>query len=285
MDGSTLVHEHVLVDFIGADRIAPGRYDPDEVFRAAKPKLDEIYKLGCRRFLECTPNFLGRDPRLLRRLTDATGIDIWTNTGLYAAANYKFVPDFARTESAAQLAMRWTKEFENGIDGVKPGFIKIGVNKGPLGDLDRKLVLAAAMCSRDTGLMIASHTGDGAAALEQLAILSGQVPANRFVWVHAQNELDHEIHATVAKAGAWVEFDGIHEKTANWHRQCVVAMEKRGLLAQTLISQDSGWYRPGEPGGGEYRGYDFIYREFLPALPGPWRRTLMIDNPRRAFGA
>ncbi len=32
--GTILVHEHILVDFIGADQIRPGRYDPDEVFRA-----------------------------------------------------------------------------------------------------------------------------------------------------------------------------------------------------------------------------------------------------------
>jgi phosphotriesterase-related protein len=72
---SILVHEHVLVDFIGA-----GKWDSDEAFRAAKPKLDEVARLGCRRFHECTPAFLGRDPKLLARLADATGIEIWTNT-------------------------------------------------------------------------------------------------------------------------------------------------------------------------------------------------------------
>jgi hypothetical protein len=34
---SVLVHEHVLVDFVGADQIRPGRYDRDEVFRIARP--------------------------------------------------------------------------------------------------------------------------------------------------------------------------------------------------------------------------------------------------------
>jgi phosphotriesterase-related protein len=281
--GTTLVHEHILVDFIGADKIVPGRYDREDVVRLAKPKLAAIHALGCRRFLECTPNYIGRDPILIRRLADETGIDIWTNTGLYAAANYKFVPDFARTESASQLAARWIHEFEHGIDGVKPRFIKIGVNKGPLGEIDRKFVEAAALCSRETGLTIAAHTGDGPAALEELDIVGGYGLAKKFVWVHAQNELDHEVHAKVAKAGAWVEFDGINAKSANWHRQCVTAMERRGLLGRTLISQDSGWYSPGEPNGGNFRGYDFIYREFLPSLPEAWRATLMRDNPRRAF--
>src|SRR5215467_9081664 len=99
---SVLVHEHVLVDFVGADQIRPGRYDRKEVFRIARPKLEEISRVGCRRMLECTPNFLGRDPELLASLSDATGVEIWSNTGLYGAAAHKFVPAFARTESAEQ---------------------------------------------------------------------------------------------------------------------------------------------------------------------------------------
>src|SRR5690349_6185497 len=93
-----LVHEHVLVDFRGADQPHPGPYDPEVVFKIAKPKLDEIYKLGCRRFQDATPNFLGRNPKLLRKLADATGLDIWTNTGLYAARDHKFLPPYVKTE-------------------------------------------------------------------------------------------------------------------------------------------------------------------------------------------
>ena len=145
---SVLVHEHVLVDFVGADQIQPGRYDRDEVFRIARPKLDEIRRLGCQRLLECTPNFLGRDPALLARLSDAVGIEIWSNTGLYGAADHKFVPAFARSETAAQLASRWIAETR---EAWRPRFVKIGVNRGPLDEIDRKLVRAAAITSRGPG--------------------------------------------------------------------------------------------------------------------------------------
>ncbi len=284
-EGTVLVHEHVMVDFAGADEIGPGRYDPDEVFRIARPKLEEVRKLGCVRLLECTPQFIGRDARLMKRLSDAAGIEIWTNTGIYGAADHKYVPEFARGESAAQLARRWIIEFEQGIDGVKPRFIKTGVNKGPLHELDRKLVQAAAITSRETGLPIASHTGDGAAALEELEIVeSEKVPLSRFVWVHAQNEKNHSIHEKAARAGAWVEFDGIREKSADWHLDCVRFMAGKGLLDRTLISQDSGWYHVGEPGGGNYRGYTYIYTDFLPRLEAPWVSALMRENPREAFG-
>lgn len=278
---SILVHEHVMVDFIGADKIAPGRYDRDEVFRAAKPKLDEIRRLGCRRLHECTPNFLGRDPELMARLSDTTGIEIWTNTGLYGAADHKYVPGFAREETAEQLARRWIAESR---ERWKPRFIKTGVNRGPLDELDRKLVSAAAIASRETGLTVACHTGNGAAALEELEIFAS-VRANpsKLVWVHAQSEKDHSIHEKVARAGAWVEFDGIGPKSADWHLECVRFMASKDLIGRTLLSQDSGWYRVGEPGGGEYRGYAYIYTDFIPRLDPAWVTPLMWDNPRRAF--
>src|SRR3982074_14057 len=136
---SVLVHEHILVDFVGADQIRPGRYNRDEVFRIARPKLEEVRRLGCRRLLECTPNFLGRDPELLALLSDAAGIEIWSNTGLYGAADHKFVPAFARSEWAAELAKRWIAETR---EAWRPRFIKIGVHRGPLDDIDRKLVRA-----------------------------------------------------------------------------------------------------------------------------------------------
>jgi phosphotriesterase-related protein len=280
---SVLVHEHVLVDFVGADQIRPGRYDRDEVFRIARPKLDEVRRLGCRRLLECTPNFLGRDPALLARLSDATGIEIWSNTGLYGAADHKFVPAFARSETAAQLASRWIAETR---EAWRPRFIKIGVNRGPLDEIDRKLVRAAAITSRETGLTIASHTGDGAAAVEQLEIVTAEtVSPAKFVWVHAQNERDHGLHERVARAGSWVEFDGIGPKTVEFHLECVRFLAAKGLLNRTLVSQDAGWYHVGEPGGGEFRGYTYLYTDFLPRLNPAEVATLMWENPRAAFGA
>jgi phosphotriesterase-related protein len=249
---SVLVHEHVLVDFVGADQIRPGRYDRDEVFRIALPRLEEVRRLGCRRLLECTPNFLGRDPELLARLSHAARLEIWSNTGLYGAADHKFVPAFARSESASQLAERWIAETR---EAWRPRFIKIGVNRGPLDEIDRKLVRAAAITSREAGLTIASHTGNGAAAVEQLEIVTAErVSPSKFVWVHAQNERDHGVHEKLARAGAWVEFDGIGPKTVEFHLECVRFLAAKGLLQRTLVSQDSGWYHVGEPGGGEFRG-------------------------------
>lgn len=284
--GSVLVHEHVLVDFAGVEGDSRSRYSLDDAFNAALPRIQELKQFGCVRFLECTPNGLGRDPRLLRRLQDATGIEFWTNTGIYGAAKRAGIPKYAYEETAEQLARRWIGEFRNGVEGMRPRFIKTAVNVFPLEPIDVKLVTAAAITSKETGLVICSHTnGGGPAAMAQLEILDKlKCPARKFVWVHAQSEKDHAYHERAARAGAWTEFDGINEKSAAWHLECVRHMQAKRLLAETLISQDSGWYRVGEPGGGRFNGFTYIYTGFLPQLDAGVRKTLMVDNPRRAFG-
>jgi phosphotriesterase-related protein len=284
LPGSVLVHEHILVDFGGVKN--PSKYDRGEVLRAARPHLEELKRYGCVRLLECTPQGLGRDPLLMKMAADLAGIEIWTNTGIYGAANRSGVPEWAWKADAQQLSRRFIAEWKRGVDGVRPRFIKTAVNGHPLEELDRRLVEAAALTSIETGMTIASHTnGGGKAAEAQLEILDKlRCPASKFVWVHAQNEKDHAFHERVARAGAWVEFDGVGPKSRDWHLECVRFMEKQGLLERTLVSQDAGWYHAEIPGGGEYRGYTYIYTDFLPELSAEVRRGLMVENPRRAFG-
>jgi phosphotriesterase-related protein len=255
------------------------------------PALRNPASLGCDTLVECTPNFLGRDPEILRRLSVATGLNILTNTGLYGAADDKHVPRFAFEETADQLATRWIRESEDGIppSGIKPGFMKIGVDAGPLSEIDAKLVRAAARVHKRAGLVIASHTGDGRAALAQLDVLKEEgVNPSAFIWVHAQNESDPAVHRHAAEVGAWVEFDGIAPQSVEKHVGLVLSMKHAGHLDRVLISHDAGWYHVGEPGGGNYRGYDTLFAEFLPALRKAGASdddvaTLLVRNPCAAL--
>ena len=289
--GVTLMHEHVLVDFIGADQIAPGRYDANEAYAAVLPHLQQVRALGCDTLVECTPAYLGRDPALLKRLSEASGIRILTNTGYYGAAKDKHVPRHAFTETAEQLAARWVREHERGIDGtsIKPAFMKIGVDDAPLSEIDRKLVRAAALAHRATGLPIASHTGSGAAAQEELDLLEqAGVNASAFIWVHAQSERDATFHTRAAARGAWVEFDAVAPASVSRHVDLVRHMKTEGRLANVLVSHDAGWYRVGEPGGGRFRPYDTLFTAFVPALEAaglgePDVKQLLVANPRAAL--
>ncbi len=290
--GVTLPHEHVLVDFIGADKVSKDRYDAGEAFRVALPHLQRIKQLGCRSLVECTPAFLGRDPTLLRRLSQASGLQIITNTGYYSAVEGKFLPAHAYTETPEQLAGRWLGEWRDGIDGtgIRPGFLKISVDKAPLKDYNRKIVAAAALTHRESGLTVAAHTGNGAAALEEIAVLREHgVAASAFIWVHAQNETDPQVHREALRQGAWVSFDGLSAENGEEYVGRLTALRQAGHLGKLLVSHDAGWYHVGEPGGGTYRPHDTLFTGLVPALrkAGFSARDvdqLLIVNPREAFG-
>ena len=290
--GVTLPHEHVLVDFAGADKVSKDRYDADEAFRVALPHLRRIKELGCRSLVECTPAFLGRDPALLRRLSEASGLQIITNTGYYSAVGGKYLPAHAYTETATQLAGRWLREWRDGIDGtgIRPGFLKISVDKAPLKDYNRKIVAAAALTHRESGLAVAAHTGNGAAALEEIAVLREHgVAADAFIWVHAQNETDLQVHREALRLGAWVSLDGLNTENGDEYVTRLTALRQAGHLGKLLVSHDAGWYHVGEPGGGTYRPHDTLFTGLLPALrkAGFSARDidrLLVVNPREAIG-
>ncbi len=183
------------------------------------------------------------------------------------------------------------REWQEGIEGsgIRPGFLKIGTDAGPLPAVNRKLVRAAARVHGASGLTIAAHTGDGPAAIEELAILKDEgVDASAFIWVHAQNERDPALHGRAAESGAWVEFDGLSPQTIHRHVELVRALKARGLLGRVLLSHDAGWYHVGEPGGGTFRPYDTLMAQFVPALKVAGLTTaeirqLTVDNPQAAF--
>jgi phosphotriesterase-related protein len=289
--GMTLIHEHILVDFGGAAVEGTKRYDPNEAFQVALPQLIRIQKLGCRTLVECTPAYLGRNPLLLKRLAKASGLNILTNTGYYGAAGDKGVPPHAYSESAEQLSRRWIQESREGIGetGIKPAFIKTGVDEAPLSKIDAKLVLAAALTHLATGLIIAAHTTSGAAARQEIEILrKAGVSPSAWIWVHAQAESEVAILLEIARQGAWLSLDGIGEKSADQHLRLLKTLKQEGLLKQLLLSQDAGWYHVGEPGGGEFRSFDFLFTQFVPLMRHEGFsekeiRLLLMDNPRHVL--
>lgn len=289
--GITLTHEHVLVDFIGADSINDNRWNRQDVAASVLPYLRQAMKAGCRTLVECTPGFLGRDPLLLKILSDSTGMNILTNTGYYGAANNKYLPSYAFDETAEELAARWIKEWKDGIDGtsVRPGFIKIGVGGDSLSGLHRKLVRAAALTHLATGLTIASHTGPAVLAFAEIKTLEEEgVSPSAFIWVHAQNEKDLSQHVRAAEMGAWVSFDGINDDNADEYAGLLQNMKDNKLLGRVLLSHDAGWYHPGEPGGGQFRGYTSLFTKLIPLLKKNGFtegevNTLLVSNPAKAF--
>lgn len=291
--GKVLVHEHVMCDFIGADKTGKHRYDANDVVDTMLPFLQAVKQQGFGGFVDCTPAWLGRDVVVLKRLSQLTDLHILTNTGYYGSGGNKFLPPHAISENADELAARWVREWDDGIEqtGIRPGFIKISVDKGPLSQVHKKLLQAAAKAHLRTGLTIACHTGEARAAVGVLKTVQDEgVDASALIIVHADQIEDRSTRLDCAKAGAWVEYDGVGEQTIKRHVRLIKEMLDAGLGGRLLVSHDAGWFGvgEGEQGKKNIRPFTTISDELIPALrkagvTDEQLHRLFVDNPVQAF--
>ena len=286
--GIFLPHEHIMSSF-GATEEQAAAYDRKQAYDTVIPYLTKVKSLGLSTLADCTAAFFGRDPLLLKMLSDSTGVRLITNTGYYAAAKDRYVPKTAYDESPDQIADRWVAEFVDGIGetGIHPGFIKIGIDGGPLSDIDAKIVRAAAITHRRTGLTIAAHTGGNPQAVsQQISILKEEgVHPSAWIWVHAQNTEEIDPLISAAAQGAWIELDAIRETTLEKHLAYLKALKAAGYLDRVLLSHDGNSMRlTGKPP----RQYEKLFTDFIPlaraeGFTDEEVEALTVENPARAF--
>ena len=285
-----LAHEHILVDFIGADSIQPNRWNHDSIIKEVMPYFEELKEFNVNYFVDATPNYLGRDVLLLEKIANKTGIKIITNTGLYGAFNNKFIPKYAQEITAENLAEMWINEYQNGINktSIRPGFIKIGIdNSDPLHAMHQKLVKAAAITHLKTGLVIASHTGKAIGLWPQLNILKEMgVSPESFIWVHAQAENNNYNYLKAAEIGCWISLDGLGWELEK-HIEKILFAKRNGILDRILISHDAGWYDP-QKENQTIKSYTNIFKKLYPELKSHGFtedefKLLISVNPSKAF--
>ncbi|MBK5195229.1 MAG: hypothetical protein JJE08_04230 [Proteiniphilum sp.] len=285
-----LTHEHILVDFIGADSIQPDTWNHDSIIKEVIPYFEELKEFKVSYFVDATPNYLGRDVLLLEKIAKKTGVRIITNTGLYGVSNNKFIPQYAQEMTAEDLAEMWIDEYKYGIHqtSIKPGFIKIGVdNSDSLHPMHQKLVKAAALTHLKTGLTIASHTGKAVGLWPQLNILKEiGVSPESFIWVHAQAEENNESYLKAAEMGCWISLDGLGWELEKYIEKILFA-KRNGILDRILISHDAGWYDP-QKEIQTIKPFTNIFKQLCPELKSHGFtddeiRLLMSVNPSKAF--
>ena len=266
--GMILPHEHVFVDLRTPDEPGHAQAEASDVISLMSPEIAKAQAAGVTAIVDCAPVGVGRRADILRAVSEATCFPLVVPTGIYREP---WIPDWAHEASEAELREWMTGELQVAIEesGVRAGWIKLGAGDEGLTECEAKILRAAAAAGMSTNSVIGSHTIRGRVVRDQLDIIEevGYTP-ERFIWIHAQNELDFDLHLDMARRGAWIEYDtiGSEQLYDGVFIQLIQRMLDAGLGDQLLLSHDRGWYDPAQPGGGTPRPYTYISERFLPRL-------------------
>lgn len=288
--GMILPHEHIFVDLgpIEAENWRNATAEP--VIALMTPYIEEIKAQGITALVECTPMGVGRRADIDRAVSEATGLPVLVPTGIY---RQPWVPDWAIQAGEDELTDWMLSELTDEIEesGVQAAWIKVSAGDDGITPVEAKILRAAARAGRETNAIIGSHTIRGRVVRDQLDILEDAgYSAERFIWIHTQNEPDFDLHLEMARRGAWIEYDAIGSDRFDdaWHVDHVRRVLDAGFGAQLLLSHDRGWYDPSKPGGGVPRPYTPLVASLLPALRAAGIdeatiRQITEDNPFRAY--
>lgn len=151
---------------------------------------------------------IGRDPFVLRRVSEKTGIHVIMGTGFYVGATH---PEYLQNMSERQIADIMVEELTVGAEGtnIRAGYIgEIGISE-VFDDKERRVLRAAAIAQRDTGAAINVHinpwTTNGLEAADIL--LDAGVAPDRICISHVDVENREDYIYALLKKGVYVEFD------------------------------------------------------------------------------
>jgi len=334
--GLTMMHEHVFIDlvatFLPPQEASLRHYEFEKVDisflwllrrmpmslcrdnallsdeATAIRELEQFTREGGNTIVDCTIPGIGRDPRALKRVARATGLNIVQGTGAYVEWTH---PAWVESESVDQLAARFAREVTDGIDdtGVRAGIIgeigTSGVARGSrtkVGDFtpaEEKVLRAAGRASNASGAAVSVHLdprGQGAFAVCDVLAEEG-VPSDRTVMCHMDAHPDLEYHLAIAERGVYVEYDhfGREYYSAHMNRpytsdtrriELLAAMLDAGFESRLLLSQDVCLKIDLRSYGGV--GYAHIVSELLPdfkraGVSEHQLAMMLTENPRRVL--
>ncbi len=308
--GVTLMHEHVIFGYpgwYGDCTMAP--FDREAAVSAGLETMAEVKAYGVKSFVDATPNETGRDPELLKEVSEKSGINIICATGFYfedmgASPYFKFrniVSD--ATEEIYEMFMT---EITHGIGktGIKAGVIKLASSKDMITDYERMFFKAAARAQKETGVPIITHTQGGSMGPEQAQLLidEGADPA-RIMIGHMSDSTDIHYHMEVLNKGVYDAFDRMGIQIVedcpmeNEKYAVIMGLIGTGHINRIILSHDTIAYWLGRPSPElpepfrpllENWHVTHLFKNIIPFLKNAGIsdeqvKTILEDNPRRLF--
>lgn len=284
-----LPHEHIWCVSPWAREMCASYVDRDAVIERAVAELERLrLETGLGVFVDCTGVNFGRDVELLKTVSARSGVEIVCASGFY----YNDEPVLYRT-SAEKLAEYLTEDAAR----VHAGVIKAAVERPEIGDFQAKLLTAAALASRETGLPIVLHTNArNQNGIEAVKILTERGAAPEKITVgHLSDTEDAEYAAAFARKGCYIALDRLYGRTDEAYVDAKVAMVKRlrekGVADRVLLSHDGAVFQgfDAEPKILENTRFAYAFTVIVPALiragiPESAVEEIVSANPLRALG-
>jgi phosphotriesterase-related protein len=251
-------------------------------------ELAAFRRAGGRSLVDLTNHGMGRDPLAMRRIADATGINVIAGCGWYRQAHYD---DSVDRTSTADLAAEIVRDLTIGMDGtdIRAGIIgEIGTEEDYLTAAEERVFRAAARAHKQTGAAITTHAMGYPVGLVQLDLLEEEgVDSRRVVIGHCDHYLDLGYHEAIIRRGAYVEYDNLGHETSYPDRlklPLLLELLRRGYESQLLLSTDT-CQRPHLHAFGGH-GYDHLAVKILPALrqagvSEEQIHIMLLENPAR----
>jgi phosphotriesterase-related protein len=331
--GPTLMHEHVFIDFQRPAHLKDVRQGQHRDISSATemgvylapvslknlsairngvaPNRDNLYltnvdeaiaevsdfkRWGGKTIVDVTSIGLGRDPKGLAQVANATGLHIVMGAGYYQK---QFHPPDMDARTVDQLTDVIIRDVAQGVDdtAIRSGIIgEVGIEGNPLTRNEMKSIRAAARASRATGAAISFHVGgymeEKFQVIDTLAAEGADV--RRVIMGHS-NAIANDLPfmKRLLARGVYVQFDtlgrmGSRLGTLDDGKVAVAIAEltKAGFSDRILLSQDVCHKIELKKYGGT--GYSYVLEFVLPEL----RRLgvgesdiqkFMVANPRRVL--
>jgi phosphotriesterase-related protein len=305
--GTTLIHEHLAnadeaVRFQWPDAPTAREKEPraigyDQIEEVAIEEAQAAVDLGVKTIGEPSAMFLGRDVNLMRRVSEATGLQVVPCTGIYT---YDYLPPFFQNRDADQIAEFFVSDIEQGIQGtdIKAAFIKCAADAPGVTENIEKVHRAAARASLKTGAPIMAHSRPASATgPRQIEIFEEEgVNPNKVQIAHTGDSDDLDYIEGLLEKGVWIGLDryGLDIFLPYEKRQATTkALLERGHADRMFLSADScaslDWYPPEvidqliASGAANDWTIRIVPEKVLPELresgmTEEQERTMMVDN-------
>ena len=304
--GTTLMHEHFTFAFPGwyaDDTLAP--YDRAAIEATCLKVLKDVKSLGIKTVVDATPADVGgRDPDLLKSLSEKSGVNIIAVTGIYtesggAPGYYKWQSTMGGRNMEEDLYELFSTEITKGIrgSGVKAGLIKVATSDPVITPYEETVIKAAVRVSKEQKVPIITHTDGATAGPAQQDLFTKLGADPKTIMIGHQNNGDDINYclSELRKPGFYIGFDrNSIPMMPPKAEDNMIALVKQGYADRIMLSHDCiiVWLgRPMSPPEAWSVWYPtYLHKVLIPRMKAAGVtderiNTIVVENPRRFFEA